>query len=287
MMRYAKLLALMMPIVAIAACEDDPGVTDQGPPKPAALVRFINAVPDTGTVDLRFVDKVENLPTLQGVAFRAASGLYQRVEPGSRAARIFPNATDAALTSIFLVDTTVTLVAPSRVTMVYAGRATGNQDRLAVISDPDPATPPAGQIALKALHVAVGTGPVDVYIVPVTSTTAATPADFATSNAGVIRNVGYLNQSAYVNAPARPSGGHYRFVVTAAGSTTALFAATPNQPGVAAPAGQSYGAQPGMQIAGSAMTVVVAAGATPGTRQSTTAMQTPTVFVVADKTLDP
>lgn len=299
-MRYGNLVMCAVSLLAVAACSDPSGVNEQPDPGPAALVRFINAVPDTGTVDLRFVDRVENLPTLQGVAFRSTSGFYQRVEPGSRAARIFPNSTNPELTKIFLVDTTVPLAADTRYTLVYAGRARAGAPaaeghRLAVIEDPrDPPTPPANQIAIKALHVAVGTGNVDVYIVPVASATAATPADFATNNAGVVRNASFLAQSNYVNVPVRPTtaGALYRFVVTAAGSTTPLFAATPNLPGVAAPgAGQAgqgtVGAQPGVQISGSVLTVVIAPGSTPGTRQSTTATQTPTAVLIVDKVLNP
>jgi len=285
-MRKIKFLALMMSLLAFGAC-DDSGITDLGPPSPAALVRFINAVPDTGVVDLRFVDKVENLPQLLGVPQRAYSGMYARVEPGARKTRVFPNSTNPVLTQIFLVDTTLTLGADTRYTVVYAGRAQGNQDRLVVMEDP--ATPPSPTgLAIQALHVAVGTGSVDVYVVPVASVTAATPADFATNNAGVLRNVAYLGKaSAYLNVPVRPSGGFYRFVVTAAGQTTALFAVTPNQPGAAAPAGASYGPQPGVQIAGSVLTAVIAPGTIPGTRQSTAANQSPTVFLMVDKVLNP
>lgn len=290
-MRYNKLALFTASLLVFAACSDDTGITENGDPPPAALVRFINSVPDTGTVDLRFWDKVENLPSLLGVGFRAHSGMYQRVEPGARKARIFPNSTDPALTQIFLVDTTVNINANTRYTMVYAGRASGNQDRLVVIEDATTLpTPPAASIALQALHVATGVGNVDVYVVPVASATAATPADFATNNVAVIRNLPYLGKAtAYTNVPVRPTTGTplYRFVVTQAGSTTALFAATPNQPGTNPPAGASYGPQPGVQIAGSVMTAVIASGAVPGTRQATASNTTPTVFLMIDKVLNP
>jgi hypothetical protein len=262
-------------------------------------VRFVNAVVDTGTVDLRFVDEVENLPTLLNVAFRGTSGFYQRVKPGARPTRVFPSSSDVNLTKIMLVDTNLTLQADTRHTLVYAGRAragtpAAESARLAVIQDPAAPTPPANQIAIKVLHAAVGTGNVDVYIVPVASATAATPADFATNNAGVVRNVSYLAQSNYVNVPVRPTtaGALYRLVVTAAGSTTPLFAATPNQPGIAAPAAGTpghgtVGAQPGVQIAGSVLTAVVAPGSVAGSRQSTTANQSPTVFMMVDNVFNP
>lgn len=293
-MRYRNLLKYIIPLVAIAACGDNSGVTEPGTPEPTARVRFINAGTDWGTVDLRFVDRVENLPTLQGVAFRGHSGVYTPVLAGSRPARVFPNSTNPDTTQIRLIDETINLAADTRYTLVYAGRASATapaaeRHRLAVIQDPlELPTPPAGQIAIKALHVAAGTGNVDVYVVPVASATAATPADFATNNVAVVRNIAFLNQSGYVNVPVRPTaaGALYRLVVTPAGSTTALFAATPNVPGAASTVA-TVGPQPGVQISGSVLTAVIAPGSTPGTRQSTTANQTPTVVLFIDKALNP
>jgi hypothetical protein len=296
-MKYGKFLLGLAPLVmGLAACEDNPGVTDLGTPPPAALVRFVNAVPDTGTVDLRFVDKVENLPSLQGVALQGVSGYYQRAEPGARHARIFPNSTNAVMTQIMLVDTTVNLSGDTRYTLVYAGRAASNQDRLAVFQDEALATVPApatGQIAIRILNAAFSTsaplGNVDVYLVPVTSASAATPADWQTNNAGKVSNVAYLAKSAYATLAVRPttSGALYRFVVTSAGSGTILFAATPNQPGVQQVVGATYGPQPGMQVSGSVLTAVLVGGSIPGTRESAAANQSGAVALFFDKVLNP
>lgn len=286
-MRYGR-LAFLLPFLGLAACDDD-GVSVQTP-EPAALVRFVNAVVDTGTVDLRFVDNVENLPTLQGVGFRSYSGMYQRVIPGSRHARVFPNSPNVELTSTILIDDpSLDLSVDTRYTLVYAGSAQAGSDQLAVIQDDaTPPTPPAGSIAFQALNVAPDLGAVDVYVVPVASATAGTPSDWQTNNAAVLTGVSYLDKAAaYVNVPVRPSGGFYRFVVTAAGSTTGLFAATPNLPGTQPPAGATYGPQPGVQIEGSVLTAVIAPGAMPGTRSATSSNQTRTVFLMVDKVLNP
>jgi hypothetical protein len=286
-MRFGKLVLCAGTLLGLAACSDDSGVTNGGPPPPAALVRFVNTVTDTGTVDLRFVDKVESLPTMQGIAFRGASGLYQRVEPGARNARVFPTSTNIDLTQIRLVDTTVTFVADNRYTLVYAGRANGNQDRLAVIADdlvlP---TPPANNIAFQVLHAATGVANVDVYITPAGAANNPNPIANAVA---VVRNLGFLGKSAYVNVPVRPTSGDnlYQFTVTAAGSTTPLFTARPNQPGALPPAGATYGPQPGVQINGSVMTAVLTSGSVAGTRQSTAATQTPNVVLLIDKVLNP
>ena len=293
-MRYAKLLMFAVPLLWVGGCSDDDGVTDLGPIPPQALIRFINAVPDTGTVDFRFIDKVENLPMLMGVALQQTSGFFQRTDGGARHVRIFPFSSLPGVTSVAVLDTTITLDGNNtRQTLVYTGRAAGNQDRLVIIpEDVPPPTPPANSIAIRVLHVAYGTtapvGNVDVHIVPVTSATAATPADWQTTRVAQISNVAYLSKSAYVNVPVRPTttGALYRFVVTAAGSTTPLFAVTPNQPGLAAPAGASYGPQPGMQISGSVFTAAVIGAPIAGTKDAP-ATPTATVTLMPDKVLNP
>lgn len=290
-MRFGKLLLCTAALLGAAACGDDDGVSNSDPLGPDALVRFVNVGQDMGTVDLRFPDLVENLPTLQGVNFRASSGFYQRTRPGARPARIFPTSANVDTTQMRLVDTTVTFLEDTRYTLVYAGRAANNQDQLAVLTDErTPATPPAGNVAIKVLHAATGAGNVDVYITPATA--GANNASPIANAVAVVRNVPYLGSSAYVNVPARPISDVastetlYQYTVTAAGSTTAMFTVRPTaaqQQGAVAPAGVTYGAQPGVGIPGSVLTVVVAPGAVAGSRGATATNQTPSVFVIADK----
>jgi hypothetical protein len=163
-----------------------------------------------------------------------------------------------------------------------------------VIEEPslDLPTPPAGSIAIRALHVAVGTGNVDVHIAPdiaTTDTVRTRPDPIATATAR-INNVAYLTQTAYVNVPRRPPSDTlplYAFGITPAGSSTLSFRARPNQPGAASTI-PTVGPQPGVQIAGSVLTAVVYAGATPGTRSATPSANTsPTVVLLIDKALDP
>lgn len=282
-MRYGKLLWLVAPLMAVSACTDDDGVTVQPPPGPAALVRFINAVPDQPVVDLRFVDKVENLPMLQGVPFAGGSGMYQRVTPGERATRVFPNSPDVNVTKTRLIDTKLNLVAQSRYTLLLTGMVGDGTHSLEVLQDPAVINrAPAGQISIQLLHAAVGVGEVDVYLVPVATDTTSTPANFVDAAVAKISNVGYLERVEYMNVPVRPAQNPdmtnlslYRFVVTAAGSTVPLFAATPNQPGAMPPADATYGPQPGMTVEGSVMTAVLFGG------------DSPTVTVFPDRTLDP
>jgi len=273
--------------LALAACDDD-GITDNGAPTPAALVRFVNVVPDRGTVDLRFIDKVENLPTLQGVAFRSHSGMYQRVAPGARHARVFPTSTDPDITQQILVDETLNLAADTRYTLMYAGMSASNQDEIVIIQDAfDLPTPPANSIALQVVHGAVGMGSVDVYITPTHRDTSN--VDPLGNAVAVVTGLDYLSSSAYINVPVRPTSGEsaYQFTVTNAGSTTPLFSVRVDEPGAPAPATGSYGPRPGFQISGSVMTAVVASGAVPDSPGDESNNLTPTVFVAADKTLDP
>ena len=56
-MRHSRRLFMPLALIALAACHDD-GVTVNARP-PLGGVRFINAVPDGGPVDIRYVDQVE------------------------------------------------------------------------------------------------------------------------------------------------------------------------------------------------------------------------------------
>jgi hypothetical protein len=290
-MRFRYLLLLVLAALSVGACDDD--TVTNNVPAPAALVRFINASVDAGTVDLRFVDRVENLPTLLGVPFRGSSGGYQRVIPGARMARVFVSSNNIDSAAIRLVDTTVTLVADRRYTLVYTGRATGNQDQLAVIEEAqlDLPTPAATSIAVRALHAAVGTGNVDVHIAPANraADTDIGPDPVASAVAR-INDVSYLEQTAHVTVAKRDTAAAsmplYQFGVTPAASATLSFRARPNTPGAPSTI-PTVGPSPGVQIGGSVMTATIFAGATAGSRAATATNTTPTVILFIDKPLNP
>ena len=279
-MKSYRSLTLALAVVALAACSDDSGVVGPVQEGPKALVRFINAVPDTGVVDFRFIDKLENLPTFLGVQFRASSGVYQPVDPGTRPVRVFVNSTDPVAAQRMLIDSTITLAAGGRYTLVYAGRARGNADRLAVIDDDATLPAPGTSISVRTIHAAVGTGAVDVYVAN------SGAADPIAAKVGQFSNVGYLAKTMYSTLPVRSgTGALYLFGVANAGAATTLFSATPNQPGIPTPAGQLTSPQPGVQIAGSVLTAVMFPGATAGAPAATATNQTPTVILFIDKAL--
>ena len=299
-MRFKLIGALALTSVGLAACKNDSGVTNPVDIMPAALIRFVNAGVDTGTVDFRFIDKVENLPTLLGVGVRGTSGGYQRVSPGTRPVRIFVNSTNPVEAQKRLIDTTITLAADTRYTLVYAGAARGNADRLVVLTDPFTfPTPPAGQIAVRTLNLNGALGAADLRFAPtdtvkptkVGADTIPKPRNVYAPLATMIANTAYLTYSAYANIPvlptATPKDSLYQFQVFPAGSGTLAYGTTSTQRGTLPPAGASYGPQPGVQVPGSVLTAILFPATTAGSAARTTANANPGVVVIPDKVLNP
>lgn len=279
-MQLRTIILLGLGLTALGACSDDDGSAVSGPDGPQAYIRFVNAGADTGVVDFRFVDELENLPTFLGLPFRGVSGAgYVGVRPGTRPTRVFVNSTNPAEAQKMLVDTTITLAANGRYTLVYAGNARGNNDRLAVIEDVATLPAPDGGLALRVLHAAVGTGPATVTVTPAGVDASSTPA-------ATFADVAYLTLSEFQNLAARPSGAGnlYTFDI-AAGATS--FSVTPAEPGALPPAGQLYGPTPGMQIPGSVITAVVVPGAVEGSRAATASNLSPSVILLFDKPISP
>ena len=283
-MRFKVIFALALTAVGIGACKNDSGVTGPKAIGPAALVRFVNTTVDTGVVDFRFTDKVENLPTFLGVKFRGSSGSYQRVAPGTRPVRIFVNSTNPAETQKRLIDTTITLNADTRYTLVYTGAARGDNDRLLVLEDPFTfPTPAAGKIQVRVLNVDASVGTADVYAARSDTTNPMSKP------AATIANVALRSYSAYATMDTASAATLYQFAVAPTGTATAAYASSPNVPGAAAPAGASYGPGPGVRIPGSVLTAVLTGAPTAGSPAATAANQAVSTRVVllVDKVLNP
>jgi hypothetical protein len=303
-MRFKTMFVLGLVVAGLSACKDTTGISDPATPGPMATVRFINATVDTGTVDFRFQDKVENLPMLLGVPFRGTSGFFTRVAAGARPVRIFVNSTNPTEAQKRLIDTTIPLAADKRYTLVYAGAARGNADRLVVIEETTaPPTPPAGSIAVRALNLDPARPAADVQLA-VTDTTKppsgtgadtvpvrpAPPRTVYPALATKISNVPYLQYSPYITVSSLVTGSRdslYQFQVSTAGNAAIDFRAMPLQRGLAPPTGATYGPQPGVQISGSVLTAVLLPGATPGSKAATSSNTTPTVVLLVDKVLNP
>lgn len=268
-MRHTRILLLATSVVALAACEEaQTGV----PPRPAlAGVRYINALPDTGAIDIRPMDQVEWSAWANALAFRSATE-YQPTQTGARRVRMFPTDSNPAITSAFMVDTTLTFEANVNYTVLVTGQArTRSSVRLVVIRDDVPAIP-GGQIAVRALNAAGG--PVNVFL-----TSSATDALPGTPT---MANVAVNGVSSYV---LRPVGSVASRVFEPGGTTALATAAGPNAPNnpTNSPAG-TYLPAAGVNTAGSAFTVIYFPRSVAGSRApQTAAFTSPAAVYYVDK----
>jgi hypothetical protein len=201
--------------VALSACKSDETTGTVTPP-PNATVRYVNALADTGSVDIAMIDQVEWSANAKPLAFRAAS-TYQITEATSpRRIRVFPTSTVAGVTSQVMLDTTIAFTPGTRVTLLLTGSARANNDRFFVITD-DITPPAAGQIAVRMVNAS--SAPVDAYL------TAA--AGDPMPGSPTFGNVAPGSSSAYV---ARPTGGVAARSTDAGQGTVTATAAGPNAP---------------------------------------------------------
>jgi hypothetical protein len=180
-------------------------------------VRFVNAVPDTGAVDIRYIDQVDFSTAANNLAFRSGTA-YFPTAVGVRNLRVFLTSRDITVTSVAMLNAPVTLAANSRVTVVLSGSARAGTLRFLVIDDAT-TPPPSGQIGVRMVN-AVSGQVTDGYI----SAAPTDPLPGSPTFAGVVA----LASSAYVNRAA----GAAALRVTPAGTTTVSASAA----GPAAPA---------------------------------------------------
>jgi hypothetical protein len=250
-MRRISLLSMLCLVAVVAnACAPEENFTTED--IPTAGIRFLNFVPDTGAVDFRPVDIVEN-STFYGVGFRSTTlAYYKNARAGARNFRIFMNVSNfsqlpaeqqIAIASTVVAEVPITLEAGHNYTVILWGfaRAGSSPARQVTIFDDNPADPGA-QVALRLVNAAAGLGPVDGRQYPATGTAPATPTWAA---------VPELSASAYVAAPT----GSIKFNVTAAGSPTALFTDPTAIAGAAATV--DLDPLPGTTVAGSAVSAFV------------------------------
>jgi hypothetical protein len=202
---------------ALMAC----GAADVTTPKLPALasVRFINALADTGGVDIRAMDQVQFSPVANNLGYRAST-VYQNTEAGVRHFRVFPTSKDINVTSQVLADAMVTIPENTRVTLLVTGSARAGTVNLWVINDGTDA-PPDGQIGVRLVNVASGV--INGYLVNTVATALPTPETFST--------VGTLIRSPYVDR----ASGVAALRVTDAGSSTVNASAAGPAPAAALP----------------------------------------------------
>ena len=167
MRRILKFSALCLAAGVLNGCRPEEVILTED--IPTAGVRFIHAVPDTGAMDMRPVDIVEN-STFYNVGFRGTGLLfYKNARAGSRHFRIFlspntalPAEQQQAMASTVIKDTTVTLEAGHRYTFILWGFARPGSNpgmRLEVIDD-NPADPGTA-VALRLVNAGAGLGAID------------------------------------------------------------------------------------------------------------------------------
>jgi uncharacterized protein DUF4397 len=227
-MNLHRYFLLSVAAVTMAACGSDSTSPKFITPPPAGLVRFINAVPDTGFQDFRFTDVVDGVPNVEFVnlPFRGGTNVaFQRAVAGTHHIRVFmgssnttaasPNGFDPAVVSTVMADTTFTFAPDVAQTFVFYGSArTGGQKFLITTDDRPALTATSGTIGFRATNLTAGA--VDVYLIPgatATPTASGTPA---------ITNLAPLATSAYITPAKAAAASGYTVVVTTAGTTTVV-----------------------------------------------------------------
>lgn len=217
-MRLSSFVLLGLGLTALTACDEDKITT----PTPPALagVRVVNAVADTGAVDVRMIDQVEWSIEANNINFRAGS-IYSPTEAKARRIRVFTfNAASPTLANVtgILHDTTITFSANARYTLLLTGSARAKTVKFILINDDAP-TLASGQIALRTVNAS--TGAISSYVT--TNSTDALPSTPTAANIGSFAASPYITRST----------GNVAVRVTDNGSTTVNATAA----GPAAPVG--------------------------------------------------
>lgn len=274
-MRFFRTFSFLAVGVALVGCSEDGSKPTTPDVPPLAYVRYINAVPDTLSTTVRFVDQVKYSPmTWAAVPFRGlGQGNYQPTQAGARKLKVFTYSAnyDVAGNTQVLVDTTLTFEAGKHYTLLHAGYARAGsspKQRLVVLTDELPS--PGGSIAVRTINLAYGVGSLDVYALPTASSEI--------TGSPLFGGVGVEAVSAYQNR----SAGAFALSIASPGGTTSLGAATAQ----AGTAGTAF-ANPvaGATVGGTVFTGIAfpaSAANSAGTKFST-----PGVALFVDKLPDP
>lgn len=264
---------------------------------PTAGIRFINAVPDTGAMDFRAVDIVENSASYN-VAFRSTTLLfYKPARAGTRHFKVFrtPTATDPAAVQQATAQTVVVdldgevLEAGKRYTYILWGYSrTGSTPAMQLTRLTDDPADPGAQVALRVVNACVpglcgasATGEVDARVF----TTAQTIDAPATSWSAVPP----LTASAYQNVATTTNCGTttstlpncYTFDFRAAGGVTTGAALASSRGPAGTLEAVDLEAIPGTNVAGSAVSAILFPRALAGSQGGSST--TPLVVFVWDR----
>jgi hypothetical protein len=227
-MNLHRYLLLGAAAVGMVACGSDSTSPKLVTPPPAALVRFINAVPDTGFQDFRFTDVVDGVPNVEFVnlPFRGGTNVaFQRAIVGTHHIRVFmgssnttpaaPQGFDPSVVSTVMADTTFTFAQDVAQTFVFYGSARAGGQKFLITTDARPSlTAASGTLGFRSTNLTAGA--VDIYLIP---GAAATPT---ASGTPVITNLAPLATSAYITPAVAGAASGYTVVATTAGTTTVV-----------------------------------------------------------------
>lgn len=247
-MRIARVGILGALVFGAIGCQSkDTGVTRPDIP-PLAFVRYINAVPDTFNLSVRFIDQLEFVPqTFANVPYGSeGQGGFQGIEAGTHRFRVFTydpdlNANNGQeATTAMLVDTSFTFVAGEHYTIMHAGYARAGQlpaQKAYILTHTLPAE--NANISVLAIHAGVGlpAGVSNVDLVAGATTLAS--------------GVGFGEMSATYGSQAV---GDFTADFTQAGTATVVASDSPPE-GVAGSEGAS--AIAGSTVGGSVFTAVL------------------------------
>ena len=268
-MKHIRKVLLPLGIISlVAACSKDADPI-LAPDESIAYVRYVHAVPDTGRTDWRPIDAIQNSPEALALDYRGFTP-YRAMGSGARRIRIFTTSENIAITSVPIVDTTITFNADAYYTLVWTGFARAGQtpaDRLVLIQDNIPDVP-AGQFALRVVNVALGLASVDVFAT--TTTTAPLPASPLMS----VAEGGMSNYQSQTPGP-------LALQLTASGTRSPILAQVLAPPGQAADPALNLNAVGGSTIGGSALSAFVFRASVVGSTAAS--FTTPGIVYIVDR----
>jgi hypothetical protein len=272
-MRFSRLGLVMVGALLATACEKDEGPF-LAPTVPLAYTRFINAIPDTVSVDFRFVDLLEYSPFAVQLPYRSFTP-YQGTAPGARHLRVFTNWGGDSVylrhTTVQLADETPTFEAGKYYTIVATGFSRAGQTpalRLQVYEDPIP--DPGSNVAFRVVNLAAGLSAINVGVTAASGDAIPAPT---------FSNIPYLGASSYVTR----STGNAWFRVQSTTDATELVTGVGRQApvGIAGDPLANLTTVGGSGQAGSVVTAYVFPRSVSGSRAANIA--TPSVVFIVDK----
>jgi Ca2+-binding RTX toxin-like protein len=227
MQRIAKLVVLSLAAGGVFACNN----LDEVVPTtaiPTAGIRFINAVPDTNRMDMRFVDIVENNaqfnvpfrnnPVTSGGVTASTLISYKPAMAGTaRHYRIFLSDPVQTVASTVIKDTTVSLTAGSNYTVLVMGNARGIAPAFQHKFFEETVADPGTNVAMRVINATGAAIDVEQY------NSNAAPTGTPTTGWA---NIPALGISAYFNRTPSTSVFNVKINVKPAGGGANIFADT-------------------------------------------------------------